>query len=424
MGPDDTPTPGARNLRECEESDSSNAETEKSISRKTEKKSVDQELRERDARIEALRKEDQFKDEFLATLAHELRNFIAPQYNSIKALRLSNGDTQILERALAIMERQDRQMVRLLDDILDLSHIRRGSLKLHKTAIDLSKLVKEVLDANNCLIEEAGHTVRAQIPDEPVFVFGDPVRLEQVISNLISNAVKFTPRAGLIEVCLTPAEEQAVFRVSDSGVGIPCEILDKVFDLYVQGDAPNALGRRGLGIGLNLTRRLVELHGGHIEANNHKTKAGMEFIVSLPLFDGHVVPSETCTESDDSEARHRTHRVLIADDNEDFVESLGLILELLGQEVCRTHGGLDALKNYTSFHPDLILLNIGMPDLNGYETCRRMREQISGEQAMIVAITGLARATDKMKSKAAGFDRHLVKPVDPEEIKGLLESLA
>ncbi|WP_082053899.1 hybrid sensor histidine kinase/response regulator [Methyloterricola oryzae] len=421
MGSDKPPTPGSRTLRE---SDASSADAGAPGSRELETESSDQNLIECDARIEALMKEDQFRDEFLATLAHELRNFIAPQYNSIKVLRLSNGDTKIIERALAIMERQDRQMVRLLDDILDLSHIRRGSLKLQKTAIDLSKLVKEVLDANHCLIEEAGHTVSTQIPDEPVFVFGDPVRLEQVISNLISNAVKFTPRAGLIEVCLTPAEELAVFRVSDSGVGIPCEILDKVFDLYFQGDAPNALGRRGLGIGLNLTRRLVELHGGHIEANNHKTKAGMEFIVSLPIFDGHVVPSETCSESDDSDARHRTHRVLIADDNEDFVESLGLILELLGQEVCRTHGGLDALENCTSFHPDLILLNIGMPDLNGYETCRRMRAQISGEQAMIVAITGLARSTDKMKSKAAGFDRHLVKPVDPEEIKGLLESLA
>lgn len=397
---------------------------EKEISgRDTDIETIQRELNDLQALYKKLLEEDRKKDEFLASLAHELRNFFAPQRNSHKILRIWKGQTEVFERALAIMERQDQKISRLLDDILQLTLIRQGRLALYRAPLNFRSVVTDALEASQTIIEDAGLQVITNLQNVPALVLGDSVRLSQVIYNLINNAAKFTPRSGIIEIHLAIEENNVVLRIKDNGIGIPHDELSHVFDLFVRVDAENSGNFSGLGIGLNLAKKIVESHGGNVEARNRKTASGAEFIVSLPLFKRHFADSEQQLESEPAEVKSAFNRVLIADDNAEFGESLKIMLELLGQEVYLVDCGCKAVEFAVSHRPDVIFMNICMPDIDGYQACRQIKELFNKERIFIVATTGMARFSDKEKSWSAGFDHHLAKPVNPDELIELLDAL-
>lgn len=382
-----------------------------------------QDISDLKAAEEALRREDRLKDEFLATLAHELRNPLAPLRNGIRVLKIAGDDAGKREEVLALMEPQLLHIVRLLDDLLDMSRIRQGRIELHRESADLVPIVKGVAEASRCQVEEAGHRLNLELPAEPVPITGDPVRLAQVLANLLNNAVKYTPNGGQIDLQLAVEHGEAVVRVRDSGIGIPRDMLERVFDLFTQVDQTYQRGAGGLGIGLNLAKRLVEKHGGRIEALSAGKGAGSEFVVTLPLATGREEAPETPPPPPAPAGELRRHRVLVVDDNASILDSVRLLLELFGQDVRCAHSGEEALHQFPSFRPELVLLDIGMPGLSGYDTCRRIRSLPWGRGATIVAMTGWAQERDVHNSRLAGFNRHLVKPVEPEILEQLLATL-
>ncbi|WP_052807758.1 PAS domain-containing hybrid sensor histidine kinase/response regulator [Methyloterricola oryzae] len=382
-----------------------------------------QDISDLKAAEEALRREDRLKDEFLATLAHELRNPLAPLRNGIRVLKMAGDDEDKRREVLALMEPQLLHMVRLLDDLLDMSRIRQGRIELHTETADLRRIIKGVVDAGRSLVEEAGHQLNLELPAQPVPISGDAVRLAQVLANLLNNAAKYTPRGGRIDLRLAVERGDAVVRVRDSGIGIPKDMLERVFDLFTQVDQTYQRGTGGLGIGLNLAKRLVEKHGGRIEALSGGKGNGSEFVVTLPLATGSEAAPEAPPLPLAPAGELRRHRVLVVDDNASIVDSLRLLLELLGQDVRCAHSGEEALHQFPSYRPELVLLDIGMPGLSGYDTCRRMRTLPWGRGATIVAMTGWAQERDVHNSRLAGFNRHLVKPVEPEILEQLLAAL-
>lgn len=382
-----------------------------------------QDISDLKAAEEALRREDRLKDEFLATLVHELRNPLAPLRNGIRVLKMAGDDADKRQEVLALMEPQLLHIVRLLDDLLDMSRIRQGRIELRSEDVDLRQIVKNVADASRSLVEEASHRLNLELPAQPLFITGDPVRLAQVVANLLNNAVKYTPKGGHIALQLAVEHGNAVVRVRDSGIGIPRNMLESVFDLFTQVDQTYQRGAGGLGIGLNLAKRLVEKHGGHIEAFSAGKGTGSEFVVTLPLATGREAAPEALPLPLAPTGELRRHRVLVVDDNASILDSLRLLLELLGQDVRCAHSGEEALHQFPSFRPELVLLDIGMPGLSGYDTCRRMRSLPWGRGATMVAMTGWAQERDVHNSRLAGFNRHLVKPVDPEILEQILAAL-
>ncbi|WP_439628310.1 PAS domain S-box protein [Gemmata sp.] len=364
---------------------------------------------------------DRRKDEFLAILAHELRNPLAPIRNGLQVMRLARGNGEAVEKARSMMERQLGQMVRLVDDLLDMSRINQGKLELRKERVELAAVVNSAVETSRPLVEAGGHDLTVVIPPEPVFVDADPTRLAQVVANLLNNAAKYSERGGHITLTAERRGDEAVVSVKDTGVGIPPDMLPKVFDLFTQVDRSLEKSQGGLGIGLSLVRRLVDMHGGTVEARSDGHGKGSEFVVRVPVVaaDRPVEPPA----EDGGAARPSARRILVADDNVDSADSLGQLLELFGNEVRTANDGLAAVAVAGDFRPDLILLDIGMPRLNGYETCRRIREQAWGGTAYIVALTGWGQDDDKRRSKEAGFDHHMVKPVDPAALERLLAGL-
>jgi signal transduction histidine kinase len=377
-------------------------------------------LAEAGRRAEAMRDADRRKDEFLATLAHELRNPLAPIRNALEILRLAGDDPQRARTAREMMERQLAQMVRLVDDLLDVSRITTGKLAVRKAVIELQGVVRDSIETVRPFIEARRHALEIDFDEEPILVDGDRTRLGQVFANLLNNAAKYTHPGGRIELTVRREGRDAVVRVKDNGIGLAPESTAAIFDMFVQVDRSLERSQAGLGVGLTLARRLVELHDGELSVASGGTGQGSEFTVRVPVSTG--TPGAAAGEADAVAARPSTRRVLLADDNVDFATSLGQLLQAHGHDVRVVHDGAEALEVASRFEPDIAFLDIGMPKIHGYELARRLRAQPSTARCVLVAVTGWGQEDDRRRAREAGFDRHLVKPVDPTQIESIVES--
>lgn len=370
---------------------------------------------------QALREADRRKDEFLATLAHELRNPLAPIYNALEILKQANGTREDMHRqARDMIERQLAHMVRLVDDLLDVSRITRDKLELRKTRVELGSVIHQAVETCRPVILADKQVVEVKAPEHPVYVDADPIRLTQVFSNLLNNACKYTPREGTIRLTAEVRASDVVVSVKDSGIGIPVDKLEKIFNMFTQVDRTLERARGGLGIGLTLVKRLVEMHGGSIEARSEGLNFGSEFVVCLPISAEKRDDVRPPTQSANEQAT--PCRILIVDDNKDSAESLAMLLRLSGHETRLAYDGFEAVTIAKQFRPDVMLLDIGLPKLNGYDACREIRSQSWGRDILIVALTGWGQDTDRRKSKKAGFDEHMVKPVNHGALLQLLAS--
>jgi signal transduction histidine kinase len=378
------------------------------------------EVSERTRAEHALKDADRQKDEFLAMLAHELRNPLAPIRNAIALMHMKPAADPLLLQARDIIDRQLSQLTRLVDDLLDVSRITRGRITLSPEVIRVGDLVARACETTEPLIQERGHTLRTEIADGTLKVHGDCLRLTQAIGNVLANAAKYTERGGQITLHARRSGAQVEIRVRDSGIGIAPERLAHIFDLFtqfhVQGDY-----QAGLGIGLAIVRRLVEMHGGTVRALSAGTGQGSEFVIGLPLVSAADGPREAAASK--SAAAPVVRRILVADDNADALESLATLLTLCGHEVFRALDGTLALEAAERYLPDVALLDIGMPQLSGYDVARQIRARPWGQSLVLVALTGWGQESDRRRSQEAGFNSHLVKPVDPEELNRLLAHL-
>ena len=379
-------------------------------------------LGESDRIAAALREADKRKDEFLAILAHELRNPLAPLRNGLEALRLKPHDREAAAWARALMERQVAQMVRLIDDLLDLSRVSRGRIELKKERSDVSSLIHGALEVCGSAVSAGGHTLTLDLPDEPLPLSCDPTRMVQVICNLISNAAKYTPTGGTIHVSARKQSGVIEISVRDTGVGIPADMLHRVFDMFTQVAQSLERSQGGLGIGLTLVKRLIEMHGGTVEARSAGRGKGSEFIVRLPEHAGANLPPRIAVLPEDPPVAS-ARRVLVADDNRDAADSLAFMLRAAGHEVRIAYDGQQALDLSQSFRPSLALIDIGMPRMNGYDCARRLREQAHGRDMTLIALTGWGQDRDRRRTTEAGFDCHLTKPVDIDTVTAALASV-
>jgi CheY-like chemotaxis protein len=370
---------------------------------------------------ESLLEADRRKDEFLATLAHELRNPLAPLRNCLHVLKMHDSEDPQAARLHAMMERQVGQMVRLVDDLLEVSRITRGNVELRKRPVALAEVIASAVETSRPVIDQAGHRIEIDLPPPTVMLNADPMRLEQVFTNLLNNAAKYTPAGGRIVVKTRVVDGVAQVSVCDNGIGLPAEMLLQVFDMFTQCDHSRSQAQGGLGIGLTLVRSLVEQHGGSVEARSEGLGFGSEFIVRLPLLDtAHDAKAEAHVPLVD---QHHARSVLVADDNHESADSMALFLRLSGHDVRTVYDGRAALEAIEERRPDVVLLDIGMPLLDGYETCRRIRALPGGEEIAVLATTGWGQDSDRERSTACGFDAHLVKPVDPAALLARLDAL-
>jgi len=364
---------------------------------------------------------DHRKDVFLATLAHELRNPLAPIRSGLQIMKLPEVDAGTIEKTRSMMERQIEQMTRLIDDLMDLSRINQGKIVLQKTRMPLADAVRNAVDTSQPLIDTQRHELLVDMPPEPIYLDGDLTRLSQVFANLLNNSAKYTDRGGRIRLAVERQGNDAVVSVTDNGVGIHAEMLAHVFDMFAQIDGSLAKSQGGLGIGLNIVKRLVEMHGGSIDAESGGPGMGSKFTVRLPL--ALCVTDEMSEDQATSEqAKPAARRILVVDDNKDGAFTLAMMLKLMGNDTQTAHDGLEALAVSEAFRPDVILMDIGMPKLDGYDACRRIREQPWADGVVLVALTGWGQEEDRQKSKDAGFNGHLVKPVDHAALMKLLAS--
>lgn len=386
---------------------------------------VQRDITARKAAEEALREADRRKDTFLATLAHELRNPLAPIRNGLQILDKRIGpDDEIAQRTITMMQRQMTHLVRLVDDLLDVSRITRGKLQLKLQRVAVSDLIRSATEACRALIEAGGHQFEVQLAQETLYVEGDPDRLVQVISNLLSNAAKFTATPGRIELRMMRQGESVLIEVRDTGVGIAHHQLDHVFEPFFQLEQHGLRGQGGLGIGLSLVRELVHMHGGSVAALSDGADQGSTFVIRLPLADSpiHATPETVAPAS--SGAKARSLRILVADDNVDAAASLSMLLEIEGHEVQTVTNGAQAIERWETFKPDVILMDVGMPVMDGIEAARRIRDSKLGARVPIVALTGWGQEADRERTRDAGMSHHLVKPVSAENLRTVLASLS
>jgi PAS domain S-box-containing protein len=382
---------------------------------------VARDITERKQAEAALREANRRKDEFLAMLAHELRNPLAPIRNSVHVLRMTSEVDSSASRIVEMMERQVNHMVRLVDDLMEISRITRGKIELRKERVELARVVRSAVETSRPLIDAAGHQLTVDLPTEPLGLQGDAVRLAQVIANLLNNAAKYTDAGGHIWLSVYRDGGSAVIAVRDTGIGIPQDMLPRVFDLFMQVDRQDGIARGGLGIGLALVKSLVEMHGGSVEARSAGPGRGSEFVVRLPVAasqDPADAPASTTRPSAILAAR----RVLVVDDNRDAAQSLAMLLRLLGADVHVAYSGAEALAVLPTFKPAAVLLDIGMPGMDGHEVARRIRSQPAFRGVKLIALTGWGQVEDRNRSKSAGFDHHLIKPADVRALQGLLTS--
>jgi signal transduction histidine kinase/ActR/RegA family two-component response regulator len=390
---------------------------------------------ERKRAEEALQDSDRRKDEFLAMLGHELRNPLAPILMSIEILRRTRGRKapepkspfpleESIDTALDVLQRQVAQMVRLVDDLLDAGRISRGKIDLRMERVELSSIVYHVVDAARPIADRRRQELTVALPPEPLALDADPTRLSQIIGNLLNNACKFTERGGHIQLTVESSvdeggKREAVIRVRDTGIGIAAEQLDHVFELFTQVDSSLERSLSGLGIGLALVKSLTELHGGTVQVHSEGVGRGSEFVVRLPLVAATEKPEPKPTPA--VTAPTASLRILVVDDNRDSADMMSVMLQLSGHKTFETHDGLSAVVSAAKLDPDVVLLDIGLPGLNGYEVARRIRAQGNHpKRPLLVALTGWGQEEDRRRSKEAGFDAHLVKPVDEAALSALL----
>ena len=385
----------------------------------TERKQLEDNLR----RLAAdLSETDRRKNEFLATLAHELRNPLAPMSNMLEVLKRANGDREIVQRAHETLERQLNQMIRLVDDLLDLNRITHDRLELRRSEVELSSVIQQAVEVALPLLDSAGHALGVDEPDEPIYLNADRARLAQVFGNLLNNSAKYTKSKGAISLTARREGDEVVVTVKDNGAGIPADKLDSIFDMFMQVDTTSDRSQGGLGIGLTLVKRLVEMHGGTIEARSAGEGLGSEFVVRLPVLTKPLAAAPHGP--NDATKSSALHSILIVDDNRDSADSLSMLLELTGKQTFLAHDGLEALEMAEKYRPQAMLVDIGLPKLTGHEVCRRIREQHWGQDIVMIALTGWGQEDDRRKSQEAGFDGHLVKPVDYDELLDLLAELS
>jgi signal transduction histidine kinase/DNA-binding response OmpR family regulator len=376
------------------------------------------------AHIERIRSENELreanrrKDDFLATLAHELRNPLAPMRNGFELIRLAGDDQVMIDDAHVVMERQLEHLVRLVDDLLDLSRISQDKIELRLETLDLKQVISNAVETSQPIIQKFGHELTISASQENYAILGDRVRLTQVFSNLLNNAAKYTPYGGNIVVTFAEVNQKVEVGIRDNGVGLPSNLLSKIFEMFVQADRSLTHSSDGLGIGLSVVKKLVEMHQGTVLAKSDGLGKGCEFTVRLPLVEKHdeIVTSAAVNHS----SAAYSLKVLVADDNVDLATTMSTMLIMLGHDTKVANDGVSAIKIAQEFLPDLIMLDIGMPKLDGYETCRRIRSFKSETAPMIIAITGWGQPKDRLLSQAAGFDEHYVKPITPSALQILL----
>ena len=386
-------------------------------------RSLQNEVTERARAEQALHEADRNKDEFLAMLAHELRNPLAPILNALQLMRMKPPERQ-LQWAQDVIQRQLASLTRLVDDLLDVSRITRGKITLTREPLEIATLITRAVETIQPLIQERDHQLLLQLPQEPLRVNGDPTRLTQALGNVLGNAAKYTDRGGRIDLRCSRQGADVEIRVRDNGIGIPAELLPRIFDLFMQLDRRSDYSTSGLGIGLALVRRLVEMHGGSITAHSAGVGAGSEFVIRLPVCaDTGAGVEDPLEVAGSHEAPAVSRRILLADDNADALESLATVLRLRGHEVFSAANGALAFETAARHMPEVALLDIGMPLLDGYEVARRIRAQQWGKTVTLVALTGWGQESDRRRSQEAGFDTHLVKPLDLDKLTALLAQL-
>jgi PAS domain S-box-containing protein len=386
----------------------------------TERKRLEEELQKRN---EALQEADRNKDEFLAVLAHELRNPLAPVFSALSILEQDNLPDDTRRHAREIIDRQVRQLSRLVDELLDVSRITRGKIQLKKKPVDLQAIINSAVETCRPLIDAHKHELTVVVPPEPIWLEGDPTRIEQVIVNLLNNSAKYSKDASRITLTAELAGDKTVLAVQDTGIGIAPELLPHIFDLFTQADRSLERSQGGLGIGLTLVRKLVELHDGTVEAHSEGIGKGSEFVIRLPALREapHAPLSESTTPG--SARSVNPLRLLVVDDNVDAAESMSLVLTMSGHQVHQAHTGEEALQAAKEYRPDAILMDIGLPGLNGYQVAERLRETPDLRDIVLIAMTGYGQEDDRQRAKQVGFDYHLVKPADPQQLQQLLAAL-
>lgn len=373
--------------------------------------------------VQELRQRDRNKDEFLATLAHELRNPLAPIRNSLHILRIAGGQGPAAERVHEMMERQVGHMVRLVDDLMEISRITRGKIELRRERVELAAMVRSAVETSKPLLEAGRHQLAITLPPEPLALNVDPVRMAQVLGNLLNNAAKYMDEGGQVWLTARREGNEAVLSVRDAGIGISAEMLPRVFEMFTQLDRTAARAQGGLGIGLSLVRSLVQMHGGRVEAYSDGLGSGSEFLVRLPLASLQDLLEAAPQESGTHVGALPPLRILVVDDNRDAADSLGMLLKFLGADAQVAYEGTEALEATRTYRPAVVLLDIGMPGMDGYEVARRVRQEADFRDIVLVAMTGWGQEEDRLRSKSAGFDHHLVKPVAPDVLQALLVSL-
>jgi PAS domain S-box-containing protein len=401
---------------------------------------IKRDITEQQRAIEALKEADRRKDEFLATLAHELRNPLAPIRNAVEIMRLAGDDRDVIDRSRDVLDRQARQLARIVEDLIDLARITEKKVEIRRERIEVRSAVETALEASRPQLEEGRLRVDVRMPDEPLYLDADHTRLSQVLVNLLNNAARHTPPQGLVTLIVERSASKShdigavrsarvrgspddvVIRVRDTGSGIAASLLPHVFEMFTQGPRTTQQGRGGLGVGLALVRSLVELHGGTVEAHSAGPGEGSEFVVRLPLADvvREPTPQPRPAIGDDDVARKR---VIVVDDNDDQVQSLAMLLSLMGHSVSLAHSGPEALDLASSFRPDVMLIDIGMPGMGGYEVARRVRELPGMGNVLLIAQTGWGSDVDRQRSTDAGFDDHLVKPVTPATLEEVMRAI-
>jgi signal transduction histidine kinase/ActR/RegA family two-component response regulator len=371
---------------------------------------------------QALQQADHRKDVFLATLAHELRNPLAPLRNAIELQRRAGSDSRVIEATRAMMERQVGQMVRLIDDLLDMSRLTAGRLQLQKTRMPLADVLNVAVETSKPLIEAARHEFTIQIPQQPIYLHADWTRLAQVFANLLNNSAKYTGTGGHIWLTAELRAGEAVIMVRDTGIGIAKNDLSRIFELFTQVAPVLERPKSGLGIGLSLVKGLVELHGGTIEATSAGLGKGSEFTVRLPVLAS--VADHTSLHTVEKQSRHvRRRRIVVVDDLADAADSLATMLQMMGHDTRTAYDGVEAVQAVGAFKPDVVFLDIGLPKMNGYDAARSIRAQPHGKHVTLVALTGWGQEQDRRRAADAGFDHHLTKPIDPETVEALIARL-
>jgi signal transduction histidine kinase/DNA-binding response OmpR family regulator len=365
---------------------------------------------------------DRRKDEFLALLGHELRNPLAPIRNAVEILRQPDAPADTAAWAREIIDRQVRQVVRLVDDLLDVSRVTRGKIGLRRERLVAGRIVADAVETSRPLVEQRGHRLTVTLPAEPLWLDADPTRLAQVLANLLNNAAKYTPDGGDIALTVEAEDDEVAFRVRDTGVGIPGGLLRSVFDPFTQLDPGQDRASGGLGIGLTLVKRLAELHGGRVRAHSNGPGQGSEFTVWLPRADAPRNGDVSSAAPAASGRRATPRRVLVVEDNRDAAESLATLLRMCGHDVRTVHDGLEALSTAERFRPEVVLCDLGLPGLEGCEVVRRMRRMEGFAKVPMVALTGFGQEEDRRRAREAGFDRHFTKPVDPDDLLHLIDA--